>query len=100
MAGLSLSAVDVREFQPQLASFDDVQPVVAIVDNDIGIRQSLERLIGGRGWLPLAFTSGQEFLHHASQSCPPNCLILELSLPDMSGLTLQELILPRMSHTP
>ena len=101
MAGLGLIAVDLREEdQPQLSSFDDVQPIVAIVDNDIGICQSLERLIGGRGWLPRTFTSGQEFLHHFSQSRAPNCLILELWLPDMSGLALQQVITSRMPETP
>ena len=100
MAGPSLSTVDLRKRQPELASFDDVEPSVAIVDDDPCTRRSLGKLIAGKGWHPLTFTSAEEFLHHSSQACAPNCLILELSLPDMSGLALQQLVAPRMSDTP
>lgn len=100
MAGSNLNTVDLRGYKSEISSFDSAQPMITIVDDDPCTRQSLQRLLGGRGWIPRTFTSAQEFLHHSSQSCAPNCLILELSLPDMSGLALQQVITPRMPETP
>ncbi|MBX5193495.1 response regulator transcription factor [Rhizobium sp. NZLR3b] len=64
-------------------------PVVFIVDDDVSARESLELLIGAAGWLPEAHMCGQSFL-----SCPkrpvPSCLILDLNLPDCTGLDLQD----------
>lgn len=100
MAGSNLNTVDLRGYKSEISLFDSAQPMITIVDDDPRTRQSLQRLLGGRGWIPRTFTSAQEFLHHSSQSCAPNCLILELSLPDMSGLALQQVITPRMPETP
>ena len=100
MAGPTSSNMDLRGPIPETTSFDGPQPLVMVIDDDPCTRQSLERLIGGKGWLPRTFTTAQEFLHNSSQSCAPNCVILELSLPDMSGLALQQVITPRMPETP
>ncbi|RWD50439.1 MAG: response regulator transcription factor [Mesorhizobium sp.] len=66
-------------------------PVVFVVDDDVSVRESLELLIGSAGWQPKTFESAQEFL-----SCPralvPNCLILDVNLPDLSGLDLQRFV--------
>ena len=66
----------------------DVTPVVYIVDDDISVRESLEGLIQEAGWRPRVFSSAQDFLAHPRTS-GPNCLILDVSLPDLSGLDLQ-----------
>ncbi|MGH6713863.1 MAG: response regulator transcription factor [Bradyrhizobium sp.] len=100
MSGLNLSTVDLRKVQPGLASFDDAEPLVAIVDDDACARRSLGELIVGKGWHPLTFASAEEFLDHTSHASAPNCLILELNLPEMGGLALQQLIAPRMADTP
>ena len=66
-------------------------PVVFVVDDDVSVRESLELLIRSAGWQPKTFESAQEFL-----SCPralvPNCLILDVNLPDLSGLDLQRFV--------
>lgn len=67
------------------------KPVVFVVDDDISIRESLELLISFAGWQPEVFASAQEFL--ARPRVPvPNCLVLDVSLPDLNGLDLQKLI--------
>ena len=64
-------------------------PIVFVVDDDISVRESLELLIRSEGWQARVFDSAQEFL--ADPPCPvPNCLILDVSLPDLNGLQLQE----------
>lgn len=65
--------------------------IVFVVDDDVSVRESLELLIRSAGWQPETFESAQEFL-----SCPralvPNCLILDVNLPDLSGLDLQRFV--------
>jgi FixJ family two-component response regulator len=69
-------------------------PTVFIVDNDVSVRESLESLIAGAGWLPRVFASAREFLARPRRASP-SCLVLELSLPDINGLELQKRIADR-----
>ena len=66
-------------------------PVVFVVDDDVSVRESLELLIGQAGWLPETFKSAGEFLSR-SRVPVPNCLILDVHLPDLNGLDLQRLV--------
>lgn len=77
----------------------DVTPVVYIVDDDISVRESLEGLIQEAGWRPRVFSSAQDFLAHPRTS-GPNCLILDVSLPDLSGLDLQQRIAGERADMP
>src|ERR1700712_4003127 len=66
-------------------------PIVYVVDDDVSVRESLEALIREAGWQPQVFASAREFLVHPR---PPaaSCLILDVSLPDLNGLDLQQQI--------
>jgi FixJ family two-component response regulator len=77
----------------------DDRPTVFIVDDDVSVRESLEALIEVSGWCPRAFETGQAFLAapRASGAC---CLVLDVSLPDLSGLDLQALIKGERAHMP
>ncbi len=70
-------------------------PTVFVVDDDISVRESLELLISFAGWRPETFASAREFLARA-RSLTPSCLVLDVSLPDLSGLDLQELVADRV----
>jgi len=63
--------------------------VVFVVDDDVSVRESLELLIRHEGWRVETFSSAQEFL-----ACSPveaaSCLVLDVSLPGLSGLDLQK----------
>ncbi|TCR92917.1 response regulator [Rhizobium sp. BK376] len=69
----------------------DIMPVVFVVDDDISIRESLELLIRQAGWRPELFSSAKDFLSFPRMHVP-SCLILDVNLPDLSGLELQELV--------
>jgi FixJ family two-component response regulator len=69
----------------------DLGPVVFIVDDDISVRESLDALIGFAGWRPETFSSAEEFLARPRVPCP-SCLILDVSLPELNGLDLQQLL--------
>lgn len=67
------------------------KPIVFVVDDDISVRESLELLIKFAGWQPETFASAEEFLSRP-RSDGPSCLVLDVSLPNLSGLDLQKLI--------
>jgi FixJ family two-component response regulator len=73
------------------SSMSHETPVVFIVDDDVSVRESLELLICSVGWRPETFASAKEFLDR-SRPLVANCLILDVNLPDLSGLDLQKLI--------
>ena len=64
-------------------------PVVFVVDDDVSVRESLELLIRCEGWQPETFASAQEFLVRPRVPVP-SCLVLDVSLPGLSGLDLQK----------
>jgi len=70
-------------------------PIVFVVDDDVSVRESLELLIGAESWRAETFTSAQEFLSRP-RAPVPSCLILDLSLPDLNGLDLQDRIADRI----
>jgi len=66
-------------------------PIVFVVDDDISVRESLELLLRHEGWQCQLFESAQEFLSWP-RALVPSCLILDVELPDLSGLDLQKRI--------
>jgi FixJ family two-component response regulator len=64
------------------------QPLVYVLDDDAGIRESLDGLIRSVGLGVRTFGSAQEFLQSQPSSAPA-CLVLDVRLPGLSGLDLQ-----------
>jgi FixJ family two-component response regulator len=77
----------------------DVTPIVFVVDDDVSVRESLELLIRGEGWQPVTFALAQEFLDYP-RALIPNCLVLDVSLPGLSGLGLQRLVAGERTDMP
>src|ERR1700732_1972053 len=71
------------------APMSHATPIVFVVDDDISVRESLELLIRSAGWEPETFESAQEFLSRPRVSVP-SCLVLDVGLPGLNGLELQE----------
>jgi FixJ family two-component response regulator len=70
-------------------------PIVFVVDGDDTVRESLESLIQSAGWQPEIFACGQAFLSR-ERVLAPSCLILDVALPDLNGLDLQQLVADRI----
>ena len=66
----------------------NAMPIVFVVDDDISVRESLGQLVRFAGWRPEMFPSAQEFLFRPRTNVP-NCLVLDVTLPGLSGLALQ-----------
>lgn len=73
--------------QPNLAP----TPIVFVVDDDISVRESLELLIRHEGWAAETFATAEAFLARP-QAPVPSCLVLDVTLPDLNGLDLQQRI--------
>jgi FixJ family two-component response regulator len=69
----------------------DSTPVVFVVDDDVSVRESLEPMIRFAGWRPELFASAQDFLLRPAIALP-RCLVLDVEMPGISGLDLQERI--------
>jgi FixJ family two-component response regulator len=78
---------------------DTGTPTVFVVDDDISVRESLELLIATEGWRPRTFASAREYLAR-SPAAGPSCLILDVNLPDLSGLDLQERVASGLLDVP
>jgi FixJ family two-component response regulator len=78
----------------EVVDMPDLTPIVFVVDDDVSVRESLELLIRSAGWQAETFGSGQDFLSRPrpSVSC---CLLLDVSLPGLNGLELQQRLAAR-----
>lgn len=72
---------------------------VFVVDDDVSVRESLELLIDSAGWRPETFASAREFLSYPRPRAP-SCLVLDVSLPDLSGLELQTQMASELAAMP
>ncbi|HLV88401.1 MAG TPA: response regulator [Candidatus Sulfotelmatobacter sp.] len=76
-----------------------IGPIVFVVDDDVSVRESLELLIRCERWQPETFSSAQEFLARP-RPLVPNCLVLDFSLPGLTGLELQKRIAVERTEMP
>jgi FixJ family two-component response regulator len=91
--------IDTANCFPRSLAMPPSTPTVVVVDDDIGVRESLRLLIQDAGWQPALFESAQEFLARLP-TVVPSCLILDVNLPDLSGLDIQQRITDEKSSTP
>jgi len=76
-----------------------MQPFIAVVDDDIAVRESLESLIRSVGMEVRVFGSAEEFLNSVDGR-KPDCLVLDVRLPGMSGFELQHHLVARKCKVP
>jgi FixJ family two-component response regulator len=73
--------------------------IVFVVDDDLSVREGLERLLRAVGRKVETFASAEEFLAHRIENIP-SCLVLDVGLPGLSGLDLQKQIAEANRTTP
>ena len=66
----------------------DAQGIVFVVDDDASVREALQRLVRSAGLSVEAFASAEEFLNRPRADAP-SCLLLDVRLPNLSGLDVQ-----------
>jgi len=71
-----------------------VKPIVFVVDDDFSFRGFVRSLVEPAGWRSETFASAHEFLSRP-RALAPSCLVLDVGLPDLNGLEVQERIVDR-----
>lgn len=70
---------------------NEVIPIVAAVDDDFRVRESIKSLLESAGYAPLVFSSGEEFLQSGTLAAA-TCVITDVRMPGMDGIELQRRI--------
>jgi FixJ family two-component response regulator len=65
---------------------------VFLIDDDPGVLKALKRLLNAKGYQTKAFTAAKEFLAEHDPAAP-GCVVLDLSMPDIDGLEVQEALM-------
>ena len=73
--------------------------VVFVIDDDVSVRSAISRLLGAVGLEVQMFPSGQKFLASKLPDLP-GCVVLDVRLPGLSGLDLQQEMSERGIHYP
>jgi len=74
-------------------------PLLAVVDDDADVRVALTRLVSSAGFAVETFASGAEFLRSIEDHAP-DCLVLDLHMPDMSGFDVQAALMRGRATVP
>jgi FixJ family two-component response regulator len=77
----------------------DTDPIVFVVDDDVSVRDAIKKLISSVGLRVETFGSTREFLA-ATRPEAPACLVLDVRLPDVSGLEFQRDLAQADVHIP
>ncbi len=77
----------------------EAEPIVFVVDDDLSVRRSTERLIRAVGLKVQTFTSAREFLKNPRPEGPA-CLVLDVRMPGLSGIELQRELVRSGTHIP
>jgi FixJ family two-component response regulator len=75
------------------------KPLIAVVDDDRSVIKSLARMLRLAGYAVETFASAREFLA-SPPGAPPQCLVLDVHMPEMSGLELQDRLAAQESCVP
>jgi FixJ family two-component response regulator len=65
-------------------------PTVFVVDDDASVRKSLARLLKSAGYRPESFASAEEFIDRWVRDPVPGCVLLDIQMPGLDGLQLQQ----------
>lgn len=78
------------------------RPLIAIVDDDVFVRRAMERWVGLEGMDAGTFASGKEFIKllGVMPSFEPDCVILDVQMPGLNGLQVQERLTRFRPHIP
>ena len=76
---------------------NETRPLIAVLDDELQFCKALARLLKTHGFDVVTFTAGENFLA-ACASRPPDCLLLDLHMPDLNGFDILQSL--ATLHTP
>ena len=75
------------------------EPIIFVVDDDSALLRSLQRTLLSAGWSVQTYMSGDDFLESFDPD-QPGCVVLDIRMPYLSGLTVQEALNHRNARIP
>lgn len=76
-----------------------MQPLVSIIDDDKSLGDALRRMLASYGFTAVNFVSARDFLE-ADEQYQTGCMILDVRMPEMSGIALHEHLISEGRHIP
>jgi FixJ family two-component response regulator len=76
------------------------EPMIGVVDDELSVRRSLDRLLRAYGFRVRTFASADEFLDQPEAAEPPACLIVDLRMAGKTGLDLVDALRARGTDIP
>jgi FixJ family two-component response regulator len=76
-----------------------IRGAIFVIDDDESVRRALGRLIRSGGWQVETFATAEQFMEFAAERTP-GCLILDIHLPGLSGLDLQQWLIAEGLRVP
>jgi len=73
-------------------------PMISIIDDDDGVRKALGRLLRAHGFAVTGYSSADDFLQNGADH--EGCMVLDVKMPGLDGLALQEELKARSIHLP
>ena len=74
-------------------------PIISVIDDDLSVRSSIERVLSPAGLVVSTYASAQDFLERYNPNVH-GCLVLDLAMPGMTGLELQNTLIAMGSTIP
>lgn len=65
---------------------------VAVVDDDTSVRRALKRLLDSAGFTVETYALGDDFLASMDANHVPDCLVLDIFMPHLSGIDVQSIV--------
>ena len=91
--------MELAELGTDSVATDQPSAHIHVVDDDAWVRKAIVRLLGAEGFTATAHRSAESFLA-ASDLRQHGCLLLDVALPGLDGLALQQALAERGSHMP
>ena len=83
-----------------LSKSHNTNPLIAFIDNDEGVRDAAKTLIESHGLEVKTYASRATFIADLNGGSNPDCIVLDLHLPQINGVDLMQELLHRKIHTP
>ena len=74
-------------------------PIISVIDDDLSVRSSIERVLSPAGLVVSTYASAQDFLERYNPNVH-GCLVLDLAMPGIAGLELQNTLIAMGSTVP
>jgi FixJ family two-component response regulator len=70
----------------RIADSGHFQPSVAVIDDDASVADAIAAVIDSQGWQSRVYLRGEDFLADLDADDPPDCVLIDLYMPDISGV--------------